>query len=246
VKRPTTTLSARVIAWLNETSAPGLSIRVGDVLRYAEFVDEIFSRFQTAAADHSHHLSNVFERKVFRPRLDHRKHMRVQLEIETFYLFSKILLDKLSNLIERYFGSARSLSLASHDRLVKHINGYLELKHLQSLSERHVDLVREMRERVSDFRDYHNAHDQSNRPRSLSWSRDDPTTTRIGFGTFTIGSRTSSADVVETESLDVLYRHLFEYLDLWFIYLSEHAAACQLGHPARASSSGRTTPGGSS
>ena len=48
----------------------------------------------------------------------------LHLEIETFHLFAKILLDHAARFIERYFGKSRGLSLDSHDDLVKRIEGF--------------------------------------------------------------------------------------------------------------------------
>src|SRR5215472_14371638 len=43
-------------------------------------------------------------------------YVRLQLEVETFYVFAKIVLDKVANAVEFYFGQGRSASLLSHDR----------------------------------------------------------------------------------------------------------------------------------
>lgn len=43
----------------------------------------------------------------------------VHLEIESFYVFAKIFLDKLAFFIQDYFGEVRGCSLISHDNLTK-------------------------------------------------------------------------------------------------------------------------------
>jgi hypothetical protein len=55
----------------------------------------------------------------------------LHLEIESFYLFAKILLDKVSRFLEFYFGPVRNESLDSHDDFVKNFKAYSELKGLK-------------------------------------------------------------------------------------------------------------------
>lgn len=83
------------------------------------------------------------------------KHLH--LEIESFYLFAKILLDKISLAIQFYFGSARALSLASHDNLRRHIENYAELKGL-SINSELLEIINKLKEDISDFRDYQIQH----------------------------------------------------------------------------------------
>lgn len=54
----------------------------------------------------------------------------LHLEIESFYLFAKILLDTVARAIEKYFGQARKCSLDSHHDLVNHFKKYAEQKKL--------------------------------------------------------------------------------------------------------------------
>jgi hypothetical protein len=83
--------------------------------------------------------------------------MRLHLEIEAFYLFAKILLDKISLAIQFYFGTARSLSLASHDNLTKHIEAYAGTKGL-TINPELVEHIRKLKEDISDFRDHQIQH----------------------------------------------------------------------------------------
>jgi hypothetical protein len=77
---------------------------------------------------------------------------QLHLEIETFYLFAKILLDKIALAIQFYFGQARGLSLASHDKFAKNIERYANAKDL-SINQDLVSQTRTLKENVSDFRD---------------------------------------------------------------------------------------------
>ncbi len=82
---------------------------------------------------------------------------RLHLKIESFYLFAKILLDKISVSLEYYFGSQRSLSLNSHDQLTKNIERYIKAKGI-TLSAGFVDEVKKLKVDISDFRDYQIQH----------------------------------------------------------------------------------------
>lgn len=86
----------------------------------------------------------------------------VQLEIERFYLFAKIFLDKIALFIQNYFGPARGISLRSHDRLEKEHERFRLAKDLtypQGFSRSIIFL----KEHISDYRDKQISHMQSHR-----------------------------------------------------------------------------------
>ena len=87
---------------------------------------------------------------------------RLHLEIETFYLFAKILLDKVAQAIEFYFGQARGLPLASHDKLAKYLERYLDNKGL-TIDPSIMEKVTQLKTDVSDFRDYQISHVEESR-----------------------------------------------------------------------------------
>jgi hypothetical protein len=84
----------------------------------------------------------------------------LRLEIESFYLFGKILLDWFARFVEFYFGPGRGLSLASHDKLTKNIWEYARTKGL-SLPTGMVEACLSLRENLSDIRDYQVAHQKN-------------------------------------------------------------------------------------
>jgi len=89
----------------------------------------------------------------------------LHLEIESFYLFAKILLDKAAHSIEFCFGSVRERPLDSHDDLVKNFQAYAEMKGLV-VPAGFLEAAASLKKDVSDFRDYEIAHEKS--PRRLS------------------------------------------------------------------------------
>lgn len=92
----------------------------------------------------------------------------LHLDIESFYLFAKIFLDKIARFIEYYFGAqVRSRPLDSHDDLVKNLEAYREAKGL-NLPERLMNATRNLKIKIADLRDYHISHEKS--PRTMHGS----------------------------------------------------------------------------
>lgn len=89
----------------------------------------------------------------------------VHLEIESYYLFAKICLDKIAHALEFYFGQGRGKSLDSHDQLVKNFPAYAKEKDL-ALPADFIRIATGLKEDISDYRDYEIAHEKS--PRRLS------------------------------------------------------------------------------
>jgi hypothetical protein len=90
---------------------------------------------------------------------------KVQLEIETYYMFAKICLDKVAHALEFYFGPARKRPLDSHDDLVKNFLAYAGAKGL-TLPDRFMAAAGALKRDISDYRDYEIAHEKS--PRRMS------------------------------------------------------------------------------
>jgi hypothetical protein len=96
----------------------------------------------------------------------------LHLEIETFYLFAKILLDHTARFIEGYFGQCRGLSLDSHDDLVKRFEKFARTYDLQVMPT-FLKIAQSLKKRIADFRDYQIAHKKN--PRTMhatTWGAD--------------------------------------------------------------------------
>jgi len=52
----------------------------------------------------------------------------LHLQIESYYLFTKIILDDVARAIEFYFDAARRLLLDSHDDLAKNLEGFAKIR----------------------------------------------------------------------------------------------------------------------
>ena len=143
----------------------------------------------------------------------------LHLEIESFYLFAKILLDKIAHAIEFYFGQVRRKPLDSHDDLVKNMEDYAESKKLE-LFPKLMKLSEQLKQDVSDFRDYQIAHEKS--PRTLRGTQYDAEgKTKMFLTRFT--PKASELKQVETKIPDELLTSLYQYLDLIMQFMEANA-----------------------
>jgi len=96
----------------------------------------------------------------------------IQLDIESFYVFAKIMLDKIAIFIEQYFGPGRGCSLISNDKLVRDFGKYSTLKNL-SVPKEFVEIASILKELVSDFRDKQIEHHRNlRRTIGIMWTQD--------------------------------------------------------------------------
>jgi hypothetical protein len=111
------------------------------ISRYSAFLDVILKRYEDASRQLFQNTKALQEtllpgqNPVSSSQMAlHEEGVRltilVHLEIESFYLFAKILLDKVARSLEFYFGQEREKSLDSHDDLVKNFESYAGAKSL--------------------------------------------------------------------------------------------------------------------
>jgi hypothetical protein len=150
----------------------------------------------------------------------------VHLQIESYYLFAKIVLDDVARAIEYYFGAVRRLPLDSHDDLASNLEGYAAAKDLL-LGPELVAAIVDLKRRVSDVRDYKISHEKSPRTVSgTSWSG----TGGARIMMTRLYPRTSDPEQFETELLTDLRQLLHDYLGLVidFIVANEERTALKL------------------
>ncbi len=96
----------------------------------------------------------------------------LHIEIESFYLFAKILLDTVARAIEKYFGQGRACSLDSHHDLVDNFGEYAGQRKL-AVPTGFMEKAAQLKQNISDFRDYQIAHDKRlNRVTATALTRD--------------------------------------------------------------------------
>lgn len=146
---------------------------LSQINRYSKFTTVIFGRYKKVSEEfiaNTRATQRSFlpgEHKVSDDQLllleeSARLGILLHLEIESFYLFAKILLDKVARSIEFYFGPVRKRPLDSHDDLCKNLPVYAEQKELV-LSPDFLKLAAQLKKDISDYRDYEIAHEKSPR-----------------------------------------------------------------------------------
>ena len=89
---------------------------------------------------------------------------RLHLEIESFFIFATIALDKIAHFVEDYFGPARGLSLKSHGKWHKSVTNFAREKGIQ-LPEQMPFTMESLQRQVIDHRDKHVTHQRN--PRTM-------------------------------------------------------------------------------
>jgi hypothetical protein len=150
----------------------------------------------------------------------------VHLEIESYYLFAKIVLDDVARAIEYYFGSAPRCALDSHDDLSKRLAAYAAKKGL-IVSNELIAMVADLKRRISDVRDYQISHEKSPRTsRATSWDERGGIHMILGR----LYPKNSDPEQSQTENLATLRTAIDEYLDaiVEFILTNEERTILRL------------------
>jgi hypothetical protein len=192
---------------------------LGQAARYYEFLVILAARVETVSAAYvacQSHLRGSFpegETELVGELLDQWRQSldlgtQLHLDIESFYLFGKILLDKLAQFTGHYFGQVQSCSLASHNKLVKNIERFAQMKGA-AIAPGVLAAATSLKEQVADFRDKQIAHNRN--PRTVvgtSWSsRGDVRLTETH-----LYPRPSDPPQVESSSLQGLFTLVDEYI----------------------------------
>ncbi|HTE40892.1 MAG TPA: hypothetical protein VK629_08675 [Steroidobacteraceae bacterium] len=205
---------------------------LGQAARYYSFISIILERYRLCGAEYE------VETRTFAKLLQaagskeldaadlamieksRRLSALVHLEVESFYLFTKIFLDQLARFIENHFGQVRRMSLDSHDNLGKRFFSYASERNLIYSSDL-LDNARRLKETICDYRDYEIAH--SKNPRMLH-------ATTFGGASGPLIARTpgypKATDKLQTQSESPieLMREVDAYVVLIFRLIAENRA----------------------
>lgn len=154
----------------------------------------------------------------------------LHLEIESFFLVAKILLDKIAHSIEFYFGPARGESLDSHDDLAKNIGDYAEKKQLK-VPPGMLDSADSLKKDISDFRDYQIAHEKN--PRSMRGTAFSFTDGRASMISTTIYP-TAKDQQVQSKDMNDLLKEIDSYIGqvIELIKSNRDSTRLEIGSPA--------------
>ena len=150
--------------------------------------------------------------------------LALELEIDSFYLFAKMLLDRVAHALEFYFGQASRCSLESHDGLTKCLRKYAGIKQLSPPPSRLLELLTVIKREISDYRDYEITH--AKKPRVLQGiAYDSSGRTRKSPA---IMYPTEKDQFVASESPGNLMGLVDEYLALVVQYIRSNSARTKL------------------
>ena len=145
-----------------------LALSAGQAARYYEFISIVTERHRRVSREWTSNLKRFRSMSSPAPRPMSNEEMAlweenrrlstlIHLEIESFYIFAKILLDKIALFIEYYFGQGHKSSLASHDRFTKNHQRFRQDKGLvypDGLSE----TLALLKGQICDYRDKQISH----------------------------------------------------------------------------------------
>jgi len=183
--RPDIPLLREVLSNASPNESTRLGVAFSQISRYLIFLNLIVDRFKAISqryVENSNARIQMFEHGVSNDRFTPEQaalleqgevlHYEVHLEIETFYLFAKILLDKVAHFLQVYFGQERGMPLNSHDQLVRNFARFCDAKGVTP-SSKFLEMARTLKVGISDHRDYRIAHEDS--PRTMYGTMHDST-----------------------------------------------------------------------
>jgi|LGOV01.1.fsa_nt_gb hypothetical protein len=198
---------------------------LGQALRYYNFILIINERYQQAsdkALLSFSEMQNSFSDQADGVLSNEQQDMLdkndqdaelVHLEIESFYLFGKLFLDKVAFFLRDYFGEPRGVSLISHHGLVKYHENFREAKDLifpDGLS----DCIIYLQENIIDYRDDEITHKPNPRNiRGTNYSDGQVGITRIRL------YPNERDNQLESSSLSELLSELNKYIELIMILI---------------------------
>lgn len=146
--------------------------QVGRYLRMAEIarlrVEAVVNSVTAQSQDRMESLGTGRRQLTAKEISDFDMGWRYQLlshmELEIYFIFTKILLDKISQCIEDFFGQARSITLKSHRMTCKNLTKYAELKNL-TIPDGYMALAQQILDTIVEYRDKQITHLKN--PRAL-------------------------------------------------------------------------------
>jgi hypothetical protein len=155
------------------------ALACSNVLRYCDFLSLISRQHKVTASEFARNHERLMSlasdsqpqegHNLFQVHRDLEK--QLELEIESFYIFAKMMLDMAAKLIEFYFGDHNGPSLRSHSKLVKNLKEYCQKQYRDlPVPETLLSSARRLQTDISDFRDKQFTHPERERARRGAWS----------------------------------------------------------------------------
>ncbi|MGA3285338.1 MAG: hypothetical protein ABSD57_12885 [Verrucomicrobiota bacterium] len=150
--------------------------------------------------------------------------LKLQLEIESFYLFSKVYLDKTVHFLETYFGRLQNCSFESFSKLSVEQLQILESDYQFQIQPKLREVIEKLMKVVIEFRDKKIIHQKTPRLlRGLNWQIDGKVSMASGF---LYPKQTEQ----QFQSMDVeeLWAWLESYTNLFTEFVMQNSAKAKL------------------
>jgi len=140
--------------------------RIAKIYRYLMVIEDRYTLASEAFMENTR-LMNITVKEGNHPLTPEQESLHEQswklnvaleLEIDSFYIFSKMLLDRIAHGIELYFGQSTRCSLESHKEMSKCFPEYIEAKTLSAPPARLMELLKILKEDIRDYRDHEIVH----------------------------------------------------------------------------------------
>lgn len=190
-------------------------IQAAELLRFLEITVADYDEASRRLTDHAQRRESMAQGRAPGPRLLEPDEIEsaavgeeldavLHLRIETFYVFAKLLLDKLAQAIEHFIGRDPDISLGKHSKLRTNLTNYSCVKNLSSP----VEILRlaASLERIVAFREKQVVHAES--PRAFKGTTFDAD----GKGLVAPGRVFPSHDEKESKQLNTASEGLHELL----------------------------------
>lgn len=197
------------------------------IIRYLKFLDFIVERHGPpsdalrARMDNSTHLIIGTPPPFMVELVEHQRQLDLaHLDIESYYLFSKILLDWVARWVEYHYGQGQKASLDSHDQLTKNIEMYAAQRGLTPVPDALLTAMRTLKKDIADYRDYQIAHPKNFR--AVQGTSVGPKGPTMGLGYVNAYFPGRDPLAVHSRPLTDLAQDLWDYFALLTAYLTEN------------------------
>jgi hypothetical protein len=200
---------------------------------YEHFLRLILRRYEASAGGFTALLQKQHRSRVIDESEFHRINelsSEIQLDSESFYLFGKIVLDKLAKLIEDYFRPDHTEKEffrgytfeGSHHVLTKNFPEFANRRKLE-VPKDFIERANEMRNTISDFRDDHIAHKHNMRSgHGTMFVLDGSSPPRIMKNLLYPNEREIGAQQIESKPLTDLMSLLESYFSSVFVLIANN------------------------
>ncbi len=172
--------------------------------RYLKTVDELTQSLGSGSGEFSPAQQELFNRQL-------ELSSALRQEIETFYVFARILLDKITQATRACFGPGKGMT-ASHRQFMNVFPGYLGARNLSTPANEFMHLMRDFENRIMDFRDDVIVHEKSPRGmKGLGWNNEE----RLTYLTYNRLFPRPTDSQIDGRPPPELMDQLETYLDLW-------------------------------